>query len=229
MSRLDPAARVALHRYAVAGRRARAHVGVRWRSAPFAEVAAQLPPAGRVLEIGCGHGLFLAYAAELDPQRRLVGVDIDPEKIADGSVALAGLGGRVRLAVAESGQLPAGPWDAIVFLDVLYLLDPQAQRDLLQRCAAALTPGGVLLVKEMAEMPAWKARWNRAQETLAVKVLRITAGHEFHFVPTAQVRGWLADVGLSVQVLPLDRGYLHPHQLLVARRARVGTGSGAGA
>ncbi len=225
MSRLDSAARVALERYSVAGRRARAHVGVRWRSAPFAEVADQLPRGGRVLEIGCGHGLFLAYAAQLDPARRLVGVDIDADKIADGRAALAGLGERVHLQVAESGQLPAGPWDAIVFLDVLYLLEPEAQRDLLTRCAAALAPGGVLLVKEMAEQPGWKAGWNRAQETLAVKVLRITAGHDFHFVPTVELRGWLHAAGLTVEVLALDRGYLHPHQLVIGRRSAHAAGS----
>jgi cyclopropane fatty-acyl-phospholipid synthase-like methyltransferase len=173
------------------------------------------------LEIGCGHGLFLAYAAQLDPARRAVGVDIDPAKIRLGAAALAALGERVQLTVAESGQLPAGPWDAIVFRDVLYLLEPAAQRELLRRCAAELADDGVLLVKEMAPTPVWKARWNRAQETLAVRVLGITAGHQLHFVPTEQVRGWLAEAGLLVQVRALDRGYLHPHQLLIGRRART--------
>lgn len=60
----------------------------------------------------------------------------------------------------------------------------------------------------------WKARWNTAQETLAVKVLRITEGHEFDFVPTATMAQWLRDLDLRVTTAPLDRGYLHPHVLL---------------
>jgi 2-polyprenyl-3-methyl-5-hydroxy-6-metoxy-1,4-benzoquinol methylase len=218
VSRPDPAARGAMAHYRPAGRRARTHVAVRWRSAPFAAVAAYLPPAGRVLEVGCGHGLFLAYAAHLDPARQALGVDIDADKIELGAQALAGMGQRVRLQVGRSGAVPPGPWDAIVFLDVLYLLPADEQHLLLSRCAAELAPAGVLLVKEMAETPRWKARWNRAQETLAVRVLRITAGHDLHFVPTSQVCSWLTQAGLTPEVVPLDRGYPHPHQLVIARR-----------
>lgn len=216
--RPDAAGRSALDLYRRLPLAARLHTTIRWWTAPFRAVEAAVPRRGRVLEIGCGHGLFAAYAACAAGGREVLGTDIDVDKIALAQQAARPLAPRLHFAPATSGEVPAGPWDAVVVLDVLYLLPAEAQRDLLTACAAQLAPGGVLLVKEMAQSPAWKARWNRIQETLAVKVLRITEGHDFDFVPTEQVCRWLTDAGLAVQVQPLDRARLHPHQLVVARR-----------
>lgn len=216
--RPDAAATAALALYAGQRRSDRGHVRGRWWTAPFAAVEAELPRGGRVLEIGCGHGLFVAYAALRDPARTVHGVDIDADKIAVGQAALAPLRGRASVELGRSGVVPAGPWEAIVILDVLYLLAASAQRALLEACARELAPGGVLLVKEMGTEPAWKFRWNTIQETLAVKVLRITAGQDFDFVPPAGLEEWLGASGLVADRRRLDAGYLHPHVLIRGRK-----------
>jgi SAM-dependent methyltransferase len=215
--------RAALSLYASAPAAVRAHVHVRWWSAPFAPVAAALPASGRILEIGCGHGLFAAYTALSAPGRVVVGVDIDAEKIVHARDAARGapaVDGEPRLsfAVAESGAVPPGPWDAVVVVDMLYLLPASEQRRLLTEAVAALAPGGTLVVKEMGAEPRWKVRWNTLQETLSVKVLRITAGSSFDFVPPAELAGWLQELGMTTTMRRLDRRRLHPHHLLVATR-----------
>ena len=214
--RTDDAGRAALALYADSPPAVRAHVHIRWWSAPFAPVADALPTSGRILEIGCGHGLFAAYAALREPGRTVVGVDIDEEKIRHAQVAT--LDGRLSFAVGESGAVPAGPWDAVAFVDMLYLLPADAQRQLLTQAAATLVPGGRMVIKEMGTRPAWKVRWNTWQETLSVKVLRITAGSSFDFVPPETMAGWLQDAGLRTKAQRLDRGTVHPHHLLLAER-----------
>jgi len=216
--RPDVSGRAALALFRRAPLGVRVHTRVRWFSAPFPAIADALPDGGRVLEIGCGHGLFSAYAALAAPRREVLGVDIDADKIRHGRAAVRGVE-RLALEVAPDGAVPAGPWDAVVVVDVLYLLPADAQRRLLTEAASRLAPGGALVVKEMGTTPRWKARWNTFQETLSVKVLRITEGSSFDFVAPETTAGWLTDLGLTVEARRLDAGRVHPHHLLVARRA----------
>jgi 2-polyprenyl-3-methyl-5-hydroxy-6-metoxy-1,4-benzoquinol methylase len=223
VSPVPPSGRAALGLFADAPLPMRLHVRARWRTCPLAEIGARVPASGAVLDIGCGHGLFASYLALDAPDRRVVGVDLDDHKLADAATIVervAERGGSLALRVAPGGAVPDGPWDAITIVDVLYLLPAAAQRDLLERAAAQLAPGGRLLVKEMAPTPAWKAGWNRAQETLAVKVVGFTASEStgFTFVTPGEMRAWLEAAGLEVSGTPLDRGYLHPHHLLVGTR-----------
>ncbi|MGH9279418.1 MAG: class I SAM-dependent methyltransferase, partial [Acidimicrobiales bacterium] len=55
----------------------RAHLAVRWASCPFRRVAARVPDRGRVLEVGCGYGLFSNHLALSSPDREVLGIDID--------------------------------------------------------------------------------------------------------------------------------------------------------
>ena len=213
--------REVLSLYADAPPAVRAHVRLRWWTCPFRAVAAQLPESGRVLEVGCGHGVFALLAAVDAPGRTVVGVDVDERKVPHARAATErarARGAAVDIAVAPPGELPEGPWDAIVVVDVAYLLDVEVERALVAECAARLAPGGVLALKEMALVPRWKFRWNRIQETLSVRVLGITVGHDMTFTDPAEMGRWMEAKGLEVSHLPLHKGYPHPHHLVVGRR-----------
>jgi 2-polyprenyl-3-methyl-5-hydroxy-6-metoxy-1,4-benzoquinol methylase len=202
--------------------RVRAHIAVRWRTCPFPAVASRVPERGRILDFGCGHGSFSAWLARLSPAREVLGVDVARDKIAAAEAAAkeAARRGEPRPAFLRiaPGEVPEGPWDAVLFVDVLYLMDPADQEALLRRAARKLAPGGALFVKEVGNRPRGKALWNRMQETMAVRVFGITAGRRLRFLSPERHAGWLEEEGLEVERARLDRGYAHPHHLLVARR-----------
>jgi 2-polyprenyl-3-methyl-5-hydroxy-6-metoxy-1,4-benzoquinol methylase len=199
--------------------RERAHVHGRWRSCPFDALAAQVPATGRVLDVGCGHGLLALHLALGSGRRRVTGLDVDAGKIAVARAAATAAGAaNLAFGVARPGDRPTGEWDVITIVDILYLLGPDGAAGMVAAAAGALAPGGVLLVKEMALEPRWKYRLTRAQELVATRVVRITEGEHVALVAPSTIAEGMARAGLAVRHHRLDKGRLHPHHLVVGRR-----------
>jgi cyclopropane fatty-acyl-phospholipid synthase-like methyltransferase len=216
----DAAASTARHAYAAESIGTRVHTALRWRTCPFAAVAAAVPRAGHVLDAGCGHGLFSLYLAAQAPDRRVTGVDVDADKltVARRAAARAGLAARVSFEPVDADWRPEPSWDAIVEVDMLYLLGRSRAVDWLHSAARALAPRGRVVVKELDVSPPWKARWSRAQEVLATRVLRITEGDDLELVPCAEVTAAMTETGLAAEAHRLDHRRLHPHYLAVGTR-----------
>lgn len=202
----------------------RFHVRFRWASCPFPAVEREVPRRGRVLEVGCGHGLLSLYLALNSSARSVLGVDIDPDKIElakQAAAALAPEEADVRFEAIEPGSFVDGTFDAIVIADVLYLLPEAARTAVLDGCVDHLAAGGVLVVKEADRVPRWKGAITVGQELLATKVLRITEGEAVEFAPPQTFVRQLEQRGLDVTLRRVDHGYLHPHVLIVARPGRA--------
>lgn len=201
------------------GTAARLHVGVRWCLFPFPALLPFAPASGVAVDLGCGHGLWPLLMARACPGLRVVAFDPDENKI-----ALARAAARQRrlsnvefaVGTAEETRLP--PCDLISLVDVLYLIPWPLQERLLARAAGSLVRGGCLLLKEMSERPRWKARWNLVQESLSVRLLRITRGSGFYFREEAAWEALLRRLGLRTRTLRLDAWRPHPHLLIVGER-----------
>lgn len=93
---------------------------------------------GRLLEIGCAYGFFLA---EAKPFFEVTGIELAEDAAAHGRK----LGLNVITGIADEATLaPLGTFDVIVLLDVIeHLPDP---RETLSLCARHLKPGGVIVI-----------------------------------------------------------------------------------
>ena len=223
-----PAARRALALWDDAPLGDRFHTRARWWTAPFAALELEVPLAGHVLEVGCGHGVFSTYLALTSHARHVVGVDIDADKSARAREAASELRpgeADVSFRVSPSGEVPQrdGGWDAIVFADVLYLLTRERREALLAECASALAPGGLLVVKEVDTQPPFKAKVAQLQEVLATRVLRITDGDALDFPSADELESVLVGLGLSTMAKRIDHGYLHPHCVVLGTRPTTPT------
>jgi 2-polyprenyl-3-methyl-5-hydroxy-6-metoxy-1,4-benzoquinol methylase len=196
------------------------HVVVRWWSCPFPAVETHVPAAGRILEIGAGHGLLSLYLGLSSPGRRVIGIDIDERKIELARAAATHLRpgeADVRFELVRPDALPEGPFDAVVIADVVYLLAEKERRSVLERAAAALPAAGVLVLKETDHRVRGKSFLTTAQERLATG-LGVTAGEHVDFPTVDELADILGEQGLTVEHVPMHHGYLHPHHLLLARR-----------
>lgn len=221
MATLNELDRRAVQAYAASDLVTRTHVRVRAATCPFDRLDSMVPSTGRVLDVGCGHGLGSIRLALAAPGRRVLGVDIDPAKLdlARRAAAAAGVDRQVRFElVDEHWHPPPGEFESVVCVDVLYLLPAERRQALLDACAAALVPGGRLVLKEMSLRPRAKAWLATAQELVSVHLLGITRGDAVHAVDPDELLAHLLGLGLAVRSVDLAHAQVHPHLALVADR-----------
>lgn len=113
----------------------------------------------RVLEVGCGFGLFGCYFASRDPGMTYHGIDLDTARIRRAQRAAATLGlanarfesGDAREALALEEQ-----YDAVIMMDLLHHIPDDAKLRLLESVLARLAPDGVLIIKDVTRRPWFK-------------------------------------------------------------------------
>jgi SAM-dependent methyltransferase len=126
-------------------------------------VEALVLPGSRVLEIGCGLGDLLAHLEERGC--RAVGVDISPRSVALARRRHPSL--TIDVADVEQDPLPEGPFDAVIFSDVVGHLDDV--QTAFERVRPLLGPSGRVIVTyynfvwepvlKMAELFGRKTQW----------------------------------------------------------------------
>ena len=177
-----------------------------------------LPDRGTLLDLGCGRGLLLALlVAARDqfgggrwppgwppPPLKLLlhGIEIDPDRA---SLAQRALVNQARVTRHDIRDATLPPCSAIVLIDVLMYLEESDQFRVLQKAAAALEPGGLLLVRE-ADAGAGPAflvtRWSER----LLEILRGRLRNRLHYRSAIQWAGLIESLGFSVSVAPMSAG-----------------------
>jgi len=185
--------------------------------APLAEILGRLPSGGRILDVGCGHGLFANALALGSPTRVVVGVDPAPAKIVVAIASAEGLP-NVRFVRGTVEDLDERDFDAIVILDVLYLLRVERKLAVLRACRERLATGGVLVLKTNDTRPRWKYRVAYLQERLMTG-LGLTRGQGLYFLSREQKAAPLELAGFQPNTVFLRSRLPYPHVLFLARPA----------
>ena len=196
----------------------RLHTRVRQWTCPMAAVVARTPDAGRLLEVGCGHGLFANAAAVAHAGLDVLGVDRDAQKIRWAEATVDGRP-RIRFRCQDLGEVAERDFDAVAVLDVLYLVPRAEWPTFLRGLYERLRKGGRLLLKDVEPRPRWKFYRCLAQETVSVRLLGITHGGAFAFADRAEMESLLCEAGFdALRTTGLGGGYLTPHVLYEATR-----------
>lgn len=111
----------------------------------FGLLAAEDLGSGTAVDLGCGYGMALGFAAFSDNSRRLVGCDLNAHRIAVARQALSALNAELSVEDIRCLDLPQA--GLILLLDVLQYLPADDQLALLKRCCAALAPQGILIFR----------------------------------------------------------------------------------
>jgi 2-polyprenyl-3-methyl-5-hydroxy-6-metoxy-1,4-benzoquinol methylase len=170
---------------------------------------------GRILDVGCGFGLFAAYFGQMHPRRRIVGVDPDARRIGIAQRVTARLGlSEHRFLVGDVRDAPLeGPFDAAYVLDVMHHLPREDQRAVLERLVELLSPGGMLLVKDITTEP-------RTGLVFTELLDRLMVGWD-EPLSYRHHREWgamLADLGLRTRMVRVPDLLPYPHVVIAATK-----------
>ncbi|MBX3229647.1 MAG: class I SAM-dependent methyltransferase [Labilithrix sp.] len=128
-----------------------------------------LPDEGRILDIGCGFGLFAAYFAQTQPDRQIFGVDPNAARIemAKRVAAEVGVGNTYVAGDARDVQID-GKFAGAYVLDVMHHIPEEDQVALLERIRDMLAPRGVLVIKDITTEPTVGLEFTRLLDRLMV-------------------------------------------------------------
>lgn len=179
----------------------------------FNRVLALVPPEGRIVDVGCGTGVFANLLALDSAHRSVHGADLEPRVIA-AACAAAHQRANVSFAAADIGAaLQAQPApDVVTAIDLFHHLPPARQTDLITIIHRMLRRGGLFLLKDLDTTPGWKRWanwWHDAVVARGDPRIHVRSRHDYAAL--------LAAAGFTVEIVPLPQAYL-AHVLFICRK-----------
>jgi SAM-dependent methyltransferase len=182
----------------------------------------------RVLDLGCGQGLLSAWlqAAERcydrgswprawPPAPRALSTRGIELMARDVERARCALGPTSEVSHGDIRDAAFGAVDAVVILDVLHYMPPQAQLDVLQRVRTALPSRGLLLLRVGDAGGGLRFHYGQWSDRL-VMLLRGHAIAAQHCRSLAQWRTVLRECGFDSEAKPMSHGTPFANVLLIA-------------
>jgi len=178
------------------------------------EIGQYLPERGRVLDLGCGFGLFSLYYASIRPGLRLEGFDRNARRIAMARAAARKLGlTNVRYEAGDVMDFRGvEAFDAAYMLDIVHHIPEEAVRPLLEQVAKILPAGGRLLIKDVDRRPAYKRWFTHALDKV------MDPGTPVLYWDAEALTRLLGEVGFSVHRHLMVDFLPYPHILYICER-----------
>jgi 2-polyprenyl-6-hydroxyphenyl methylase/3-demethylubiquinone-9 3-methyltransferase len=165
-------------------------------------IESQTPAAGRIIDLGCGHGLFSNLLAMRSGRRHVTGIDLDCKKI-EIAQQTVGARGNIEFRCGDMLELGLSGCDAVTIVDVMYLLPPEKQIAIIEKCSQVLVPGGLLVWKAQETRPRWKYGLTYAQELVTTSIGLTQGKHaaKLYFLERQEALEALGSAGFKARAI----------------------------
>ena len=185
-----------------------------------ADLEGEAPGAlGEVFDLGTGRGQLPVLLVELGRATSARGVDWDAEKVEAGrKAAVTGAALPVELVQGDARTAEVPPADTVLLIDILHYFTIVEQNAILRRAAAAVRPGGRILVREADTERGLRSAVTLLEERIFTG-LRFNRGERVRFRPAREIVALLEEAGLACEVRPAWGRTPFSNVLVVGRRA----------
>ena len=181
------------------------------------EIRQYLPKSGRILDIGCGFGLFSLFYAIKYPKASLYGIDLNGKRIESAKKAANKLGlTNVHYSVGSATNLPVSTnYDAVYMLDIVHHIPENEVEPLIKNIHKLLPGNGNLLIKDIDFYPTYKRWFTWWLDKLMDPKTPVHYWQSSALVPMLESCGFQVFVHHMVDYLP------YPHILYICRKVSL--------
>jgi len=177
---------------------------------PFHDLMEYVPDDARVLDIGCGTGLWLYLLSRTKRISFGLGVEVDLVKV-DLANAIKTAEDRLEFrSIPPEMQWPSGNFDCLTMIDVLHHVPPPHQRDFLRRIEQ--TGATRIVFKDIDPTAKCKAAMNTLHDLLL-------SHQRPRYREKEMVAEWLEEIGYCISHEGRHDMLWYSHYLVVADKA----------
>ena len=192
---------------------------IRFWDAPYCEIEKIVPKRGKILDLGCGDGIFVNYLATTSPKRDLIGIEVNKDRLKTANRGLKNTKFLVGSVLTESFSKV----DVITMIHLLHHLpSKKSQEELIEKTYKSLRMGGKLIIAEVSEKPLLKYFLSWVVDAFVVPMLfegKFFSGDIF-YRKDAEWKNLLLKYGFKVQSMSLQKGKPFSHSLFVATKIK---------
>lgn len=183
------------------------------RICPFEKLLCLIPPNASLLDLGCGSGLFLGLAAELDLISSALGIDRRQRVIATANEMKrrinSGRGDRLVFQNGDATEISERHFfDVVTIVDLVHHIPRRDRSEVVRQAYERLSPGGTLMYKDIGRTPLWRAGANFLHDL-------ILSGDLVSYSSPQEVQCWVGHPPLYDEKL---FRLCYAHELLVFRK-----------
>lgn len=159
------------------------------------------PGSKKVYDLGCGMGYLSHFLSIREPERTIIGVDFDDEKVVFAQHSYL-TRDQIHFKTGDISTFQPNDADAIILADVLHYLSEEQQIATLDHCLKGLNKSGILIIRDGLAESGDKHAWTENSEKWSTRIIKFnkTSG-DLHFFTKKFLENWVKRNGLHMELV----------------------------
>ena len=181
------------------------------------ELVQYIPDGGRVIEVGCGFGLFTLLFASLRRESTFFAFDHDARRIARAKAAASRINlSNVKFYCEDAASLEIEQgYDCGYVMDLVHHVGKRNAKSLLSKIYSALSEESVFIIKEVDSRPAYKRLFTRILD------FAMSPHDDVYYWPEEEMKSMLRGIGWDVVSHAMVDFLPYPHLIYICHKHKA--------